>query len=225
MAWDKQSARYFEVSTDFCNSANGCKIWGSSTTTLDELGNNLITQLTRYPGITLLDLPTEEASLNTYLNTTFLQNMNQSLQQKIKTHLYNIGFVKLISGQTLAEDVAQEKTVKWRGKIALINASDYIKASTNDLCTGCYEYRGTSDCYSNSDTHNYLFNSLNQWTLTPYEDQNSSSPILFISSKGNVDYNSAYRDNAFGVYPSFHLTSDITLSGKGTEEEPYAIAN
>lgn len=54
---------------------------------------------------------------------------------KHKKYLWNVGLLAYQSGQTLITDVNQEALYKWRGNIGLINATDYVKASTNTECT------------------------------------------------------------------------------------------
>jgi len=93
-AYDNAEARYSTVSTDFCTSASGCKLWGSKTTTL----NYSEAQVSAIPleiYKTTYNLPDKEASLNTYLNTTYYSNLNETSKELINNHIWNIG---LISG-------------------------------------------------------------------------------------------------------------------------------
>jgi len=225
-----EGTRYSSVSTDYCyhNSGTqslyyGCNVWGSKTTMLDVTENN-VNSMPREEGsgVTYV-LPKTEAYLNTYLNTIFLNGINSKVQSKIATHTYNVGLLKSESGQTLEIDIAQESAYKWRGKIALMNATDYVKASTNSACSNVYEYNKTSDCYNNSVLHNYLFHSEHQWTLSAYS-YSKSDRVWIKYSNGYIGYNGAFGWSV-GVWPSFFLTSDIVLSGEGTETSPYIIAS
>jgi len=217
MAWDASGNR---TATGYCSSTY-CNAWGSSTTTLDANGNNVTVMPREAGSSTTYALPTNEASLNTYLNTTFLNGINSNLQSKIATHTYNVGNLKYASGQTLETDISQESAYKWSGKIGLMNATDYVRASTNSACTNVYAYSNTPACYNNSDTHNYLFHSEYAWTMSPYSDSYSGY-VWYVYSVGDINIDDAYNSN-YGVWPSFYLTSDTGLSGKGTSGEPYEI--
>jgi len=221
-----EGTRYSSTSTDYCyrssaSSYNGCNAWGSSTTTLDSLENSVTVMPREAGGSTTYTLPSTEAYLNTYLNTTFLSSVDTDLQNKIATHTFNVGPLKDVSGQTLETDISQESAYKWSGKIGLMNATDYVRASTNTACISAYEYWDTSDCYNNSDTHNYLFHSAEAWTMSPRSRSNSLF-VWIVYSAGKMGSNNAFSSN-YGVWPSFYLTSDISLSGEGTSGEPYEI--
>jgi len=213
MAWDATGNR---TASGYCSSTY-CNAWGSSTTTLDANGNNVTVMPREAGSTTTYALPTNEASLNTYLNTTFLNSIDSELQSKIATHTYNVGHLKYTSGQTLATDISQESAYKWRGQIALINATDYVRASLNSNCTGV---NASSGC----GTSNYLSNSVYEWTLSPctYSVFGRVS-VIFIIDKNNGFNMWDVDDYSNNVFPVFYLTSDIKLSGEGTSGEPYEI--
>jgi len=222
--------RYSKTSTYYCYQPApqaywGCNVWGSKKTMLDSLGNNVTQMPWKVGNSTTYTLPTTESYLNIYLNTTFLDGIDLEIKNKIAIHIYNVGLLKSEEGQTLETDMSQESTYKWKGKIALINATDYVKASTNTACTNIYEYRKTTACYNNSETHNYLFHSSNEWTLSSRSDMSaafSSNYVWGVSLAGSI-IDTFINNSNYGVFPSFYLASNITLSGKGIETEPYEI--
>jgi len=223
-----EGTRYSSISTDYCyqNSGTeinyyGCNMWGSKTTVLDSSGIN-VSAIPRDLNDVAYTLPNNEAHVNTYLNTVFLNSIDVEIQNKITTHLFNIGILHYSSEQSLATDVVQESAYKWRGKIALINATDYVKASTNGSCTSAYEYNHTPACYNNSVNHNYLFRSKFEWSLTP---SSYSSPISLwdIYTENWLGANTYAHSNNLETRPSFYLSSDIILSGEGTFSVPYEI--
>jgi len=219
MTWDTSGNR---TTSGYCTFADeyGCNAWGSSTTTLDANGNNVTVMPREAGSTTTYALPSNEASLNTYLNGTFLNGLSTELQNKIATHTFNIGPLNYASGQTLATDISQESTYKWNGKIALVNATDYVRASTNSACNSVYKY--TQNCYNDDTMHNYLFHSIDNWSLTPYSQSTFSVNIVY--SFGSIGATSVHYNN-MGTFPSFYLTSDISLSGEGTSSVPYEIVN
>ena len=219
--FDTQNARYSTVSTDYCNSTYGCKVWGSKTTMLDSSGNN-VTTMPREIGGTSYNLPDTEAYINTYLNSTWLNSLSSSVQSKIVTHMFNVGVVKSTNGQTLATDVSQEQAYKWKGKVGLMNASDYVKASTNSASCTCIS---VSKCYiDRSTTHNWIYEGPGEmylfWTISPISS--SSSDTVFIVNSGYMDTDYEVY-NMYIILPTFFLSSDISLLGEGTEGSPYTL--
>ena len=180
---------------------------------LDTNGNN-VTQMPREVGGTFYNLPDKEASLNTYLNNDWYNSLSSNVQNIIVSHMFNVGVTKF-DETNLSNTISQEKAYKWKGKVGLMNPSDYVKASTNSACDSVYAYN--SSCY------NWIYAGpvakSYSWTIAPYSDSNADY-VFGVSSEG-LDYGSAYSGD--GAAPVLYLSSDITLSGKGTEAEPYQI--
>ena len=106
----------------------------------------------------------------------------------------------------------------WDGKIALIYPSDYGYASTDRACRdNMYSKTNNVD---NCKNENWLFNSVNQWTLSPRSD--SALAVFIVGSGGSVYASVAY--NTFGVRPALFLKSDVEiLSGDGTNDYPFVL--
>lgn len=220
--------RYSNVSTDYCyyngveSDYKGCNVWGSKTTMLDENGNN-VTKMPVTSGATLTyDLPETESYINTYLNTTFYNGLSSEIKENLVEHYFNVGSVKPQSGQSLENDVLQEKAYKWKGNIGLMNATDYVRASTNELCATVHLNRDIA-CYGSDENHNYLFNSDMEWTLTPRSTSSKQIGIVF-----HIWENTRLLDSGDSRYmgivsPDFYLLSDIRLSGSGTKNDMYMI--
>ncbi len=221
--------RYTSVSTDYCyyssstTSYFGCKVWGSKTTMLDSSGNN-ITTMPREVGGTSYNLPDTEAYINTYLNTTWLNSLSSTVQSKIVTHMFNVGVTKK-NETSLANTITQEQAYKWKGKVGLMNVSDYVKASTNSSCTSVSEYYSNSSCYNNSATHNWIFAGpaakTYSWTIAPYS-HSTAYYVLFVYSSGK--FAGPVASSIYGAAPVLYLSSNIQLSGKGTSGEPFTIS-
>ena len=228
-AYSVTGTRYSNTSTDYCyqnsgaeNYYFGCKVWGSKTTMLDSSGNN-ITQMPREIGGTEYNLPEKEAYINTYLNSTWLNTLSKDVQNKITNHIFNVGLVQ--SDETsLLNTVAQEQTYKWQGKVGLMNASDYVKASTNSACTSVSANMSNSSCYNNSQVHNWIYkivgSGLPAWTSSPFSQ--SVAATNFIVTSGILNCYGA-AEFLYYVFPIFYLSSNITLIGEGTSSSPYVV--
>ena len=223
MPWDEYGARYSTNSDDFCTREWGCKSWGSNTTTLDSNGNK-VTQMPLEVNGTLKNLPDKEATLNTYLNNDFYNGLSDDVKSLIVEGTWNVGATN-VRQTNLSESIKEESSYKWKGKVALMNATDYVKASTNSACSSVkdYSYAGTSSCYNNSSAHNYLYLNDSPWLLSTYSTS-AANYIFFVNGAGGF-----YSDNgAFGtgsdVRPAFYLSSETTLNGEGTETNPYTVS-
>ena len=223
--FDEQNARFSTTRTDYCygfelDEYAGCKVWGSKTTMLDTNGNN-ITQMPREVGGTLYNLPEKEATLNTYLNNDWYNLLDNNIKSKIETHLFNVGGIN-IDETNLSNTITQEATYKWKGKVGLMNPSDYVKASTNSACDSVNAYRSNSSCHNNSETHNWVFVGPvargYSWTIA---FNFKSNRVFMVRALGELD--STVPVTGFGVTPVFYLSSDIILTGSGTESDPYIL--
>lgn len=222
--------RWSSTNTDFCymnpstTSYYGCNSWGSATTTLDSTGNNVTVMPREAGSSTIYNLPETEAYVNTYLNTTYLNallaKIDVNKRAYIEEHTFNIGPVANTANQTLATDMSQEAAYKWKGKVGLMTATEYVKASTNSACTSVYAYN-TSGCYNSSTTHNFLVKSYAQWTMSPLSISYSSD-VWFVRSTGKLLFSNA--SGSYGVRPVLYLSSDIKLKGEGRSSNKYEIA-
>ena len=219
--FDTNSGRY-QGSSGYCSNNNyGCNIWGSSSTLYD---TNLspITTLGREVNGTKYTLPTTEAPINTYLNGEYYNGLNETARSMVKQDaIYKVGVLLRTSGQTTSTDVSQVNAAKWKGKVGLIDATEYVRASTNSSCTGANAYYNTSGCYNNSSSHNWMYLNDYWWTLSPYSTSYSYH-VWFVRSSGDFFYTSA--NNSTGVRPVLTLNSNIQITGgTGTSSSPYTL--
>ncbi len=230
MKWDEEDARDSTNNNDLCikdyGYYDGCNAWGSNTTTLDSNGNN-VTQMPREANGILKNIPDKEAILNTYLNNDFYNGLSDNVKSLIIEGIWNVGPIEYTQ-TNLLESVKKENAYKWKGRVALINATDYVKASTNSACSSVKDFLpfyigggGNSSCYNNSSTHNYIYSSNDQWFVTPAET-GYANYAFYVTSSGAFEPNFVRITN--GVRPAFFLSSETTLAGEGTETNPYTIS-
>ena len=113
--------------------------------------------------------------------------------------------------------------------MGLVNVSDILRASTNPLCTSAMtSYNGTNVCNSNYLLDNGSASSLYYWTINAYSFE--SGGYSYYAWRGNANSSLASVGNSIAYYsgnaprPVVFLKSDTTLSGSGTESDPYTIA-
>ena len=222
--FDSVDGRY-QGDNGYCNhSERGCNIWGSNNTLYN--GNfELISQLAREINGTLYTLPSEEADLNKYLNETYYSTIGFTSQNMIIDNTYKSGVLKLQDGQTTSTDINQISNALWEGKVALIDATEYVRASTNSACTGAYEYwdRLNDLCYD-SGRNNWLYlNSQTFWTMTPYSS--TRSDFVWNVNNGMFYDNISGAGGMTGVRPVVTLSPEVKITdGDGSSGNPYVLS-
>ena len=161
---------------------------------------------------------TRPADLNRYLNGEYLESLSDS--DKIVAHNFSVGIVTP-GNNDLQAQIVTENGITWNGKVGLITVSEYLRANTNTA--QCETLNLHDSNYSTCKDTNWMHkdNMNGWWTLSPHSD-NTSGYVWTVYSSGDIVKRPAY--NGGGVRPSLYLSSNITLSGTGTEIEPYIIA-
>ena len=158
------------------------------------------------------------ASLNTYLNGTYYNGLNSTAQSQIVAKDWSIGAVTYMDSN-IANTINNENGTKWNGKVALVTVSEYLRSNSNKNSCGSFSLNNNN--YSSCINTNWMYNSnLNWWwTLSPYSGY--SSGVFLVNNDGNV-YDDA-SDTYTAVRPTLYLSSEVKLSGSGTQSDPYVI--
>ena len=165
----------------------------------------------------------ETSDIKTYLNGEYLNSITTN-KNKIISHTWSIGAVTFentdLEGQINVENGTQSQSVS----IGMITASEYIRANSNTGQCGNLSINN-SNC-STCNTTNWMYDIAPSegglWTITPSD--NSIFGVYHVNVKGSnggVDNGPAINSN--GVSPSLYLTSEIELTGAGTQSNPYRI--
>ena len=163
---------------------------------------------------------TRPASLNTYLNGTYLNSLSSEAKSQIVASNYSIGAVT-DNNNDLANQVNDENTTKWNGKIALPTLSEYLRTNSN---SNCKTFRLNNNNYSTckNTTWMYASNISDWWTLSPRSGY--SNYVFDVNSNGSVYYPNATYAN-FAVRPAITLSSEVQITGGiGTESDPYILS-
>ena len=115
-------------------------------------------------------------------------------------------------------NMIDDETVKsyWRGKIGLLNPSDFGYSSGYDCINRNVFKYGETKCSS----RNWLTTSDYKITLTPREIRGND--IFQVSGYVNVFFGSSYSTAV--VYPVFYLSKDTIITGGiGSELDPYTV--
>ena len=198
------------------NSLYGCNAWAANA---NLVGRPSEFTNTTYTGTVLLD-----SSLNTYLNGEYLESITDN-SDKIINYNWGVGATYTDASWEDDEDadpsefVAEEAAYKWNGKVALLSSSDvHLSVSNEELCGTDNKYHDSLEtCASN----NYLvIPGTSWWLVSPNSDYSDS--VGGLTSGGYIRYGYG-ADYSYGVRPAVYLTSSLSLSGSGTQSDPYRI--
>ena len=177
---------------------------------------------------------TEDSSIKIYLNEDYYtNNINSAAKEQMTSHSFNIGAVEYLDqsgaeADSIAKNIAGEKMYKWTGNVGLVNVSDILRASTNSLCTSATtSWEGINECNSNYLLDKGAASSLYYWTINACSSE--SGGLSDLAWYGYVDSSSAsLRTHVADLSndaprPVVFLKSDTTLSGEGTQSNPYKI--
>ena len=160
----------------------------------------------------------ESASLNTYLNGTYLKSLSEEAQNQIVYGVFSAGEIKY-NNDDLSAQIDDENSIKWTGKIALPTASEYIRSNSDK--NKCGTFSKISDNYNSCKDTSWMYNLNGSWLLLSSDKDDGS--IFNVYDTGDWSYQNPNRDY-FGVRPVLYLSSNLTVSGIGTKEDPYTLS-
>ncbi len=159
------------------------------------------------------------ATLNTYLNGTYYNGLNATAKSQIVAKDWSIGDVTY-GNNDLADQINDENGTKWNGKVALVTMSEYLRSNNNKSSCGTFSLYNSN--YSSCRNTNWMYINDSWWTLSP--DADSAGNDVFAVGYGDFGsgIGGAGRMND-AVRPVVYLSSEVTLSGSGTQSDPYQI--
>ena len=214
MSFDSIGAR----TTGYCSQGNaptdGCSVWSS---TANMVGSPAEFVTGSYTGSVDAD-----SEMLTYLNGEYYNSLERTIKEEIVNHNFNVGGVDRHNNYDLEAVMENENRYKWNGNIGLISVSDYIRANSN--IERCESIANDGSICMDTNWMNKIETSIGWSTLSafvPYDD--SSFRVWYINYSGFLaDGYAVYRE---GVRPVVYLTSNLSLSGSGTESDPYIIVS
>ena len=146
---------------------------------------------------------------------------------KVADHTWNVGAVQALrqsAPQTISEIMVQEKTGKglewpthesytWKNKVGLINVSDVLKASTQDLCK--------NESWGGTGAGGYLpYICFSSTAITPVGwTLNAFQSTVYVLHYTSGSYLFPYNNYVFK--PVIYLNSNVKITGSGTVNDPF----
>ena len=180
------------------------------------------------------------ATLNTELNTTYLNNLTREAQSMIGDAKYYLGgktptsnngwadtslqfysYERKIQNTTSNEFYNGSNPNSWVGKLGLMYVSDYGYASSNCENKKIWDNNSSPKDISACNGTNWLYKRNNEWILPQYSS--ISNYAFYVHSNGIV--NGSYVNSfSVGVRPVLYLKSSVQITGgNGTSTAPYVI--
>ena len=181
------------------------------------------------------------ATLNTELNTTYLNSLDSTSQSMIGQAKYYLGGKKTTWNDGYADTPLQfysyERKIQnttsnefyngtnpnsWVGKLGLMYVSDYGYASSNCENKRIYDYNSSANDIRVCNDTNWLYNiKANEWLLPQYAS--NSNHAFFVGSVGGAR-NGGVNYYQFAVRPVLYLISSAQITGgNGTSSSPYTL--
>ena len=163
------------------------------------------------------------STLNVYLNETYYNTLNSAAQRMIDINTFDVG--KITINDSIENQMNDEKSSKWRGKIGLISLSEYIRANSNVSGCGSYSAARSQQCY----TTNWM-KVAGGWTITPkLVDRSGVSNYLeayVILNNGDFKTYEVYdRDYERNVVPVLYLLPTVKIiNGNGSQSNPFVLS-
>ena len=181
------------------------------------------------------------ATLNTELNTTYLNSLDSTSQSMIGQAKYYLGGKTPTSNNGYADTPLQfysyERKIQnttsnefyngtnpnsWVGKLGLMYLSDYGYASSNCENKKLYDANSSSNDIRACNTTNWLYNiKVNEWLLPQVA---SYSDVAFVVTSGGFADDVYVDSYQFAVRPVLYLISSAQITGgNGTSSSPYTL--
>ena len=171
------------------------------------------------------------AALNTELNETYLNGLTSEAQNMVGNAKYYLGgyntsklqkdvmyqYERKIKNTTDNEFYYKTHPNSWAGKVALMYASDYGYAASDECTQTLVEYNNTT-----CTTNNWLYNGDDQWLLP--QGACDSFIAFGVGSNGRVGSYFDVGNSQLGVRPVLYLTPVVQITGgSGTVDDPYTL--
>ena len=162
------------------------------------------------------------SSLNTYLNNTYYNGLNSTAKNQIVVKGWSIGAVTW-NNNNLTTQINNENGTKWNGKVALATVSEYIRSNSNKSRCGSISLNNNdyNSNYKSCKNTTWMYNVEYWWTLSP--NAGGSNRSFYVYAGSYISYGNGVNIDSHAVRPVVYLSSEVTLTGSGTQSDPYVV--
>ena len=158
------------------------------------------------------------STLNTYLNGTYYNDLNSIAKNQLIASDFSIGPVNYRESN-MSTQINNENSSLWNGMIALPTVSEYIRSNSN---INCKTFLGNNSNYNTCKNTTWMYlQGYDWWTLSFNPDNFEYG--YYVHKYSNVDSFSV-KTHDLAVRPALYLSSEVNLSGSGTQSNPYVVS-
>ena len=157
------------------------------------------------------------SDIKTYLNGEYLDSITVN-KEKIEPSTWSIGAVTSANSDLASQIAAENSKQSQVTSVGLITYLEYLRANTN--MKQCGDWSLNNDNYETCRTTNWLFKGTSYWTLSP--NSSRSDFVVQIYNDGRFASSSVSKITN-EILPAITLNSNLTLTGSGTESDPFVI--
>lgn len=167
----------------------------------------------------------DEGTLYSSLNSdSYLNNAFEGWKDKIASVKWNIqGYNSgsVTPKEMYNEEMTTDPLTQPSALIGLMYVHDYGFASREDLWG-----IKVNEANEKRNNNNWLYNGLQEWTITPYTDTDNSA--FRIKTDGSINGYQVVNDTSYGVRPVFYLNPNVTIDIKdfradGSQAHPFRV--
>ena len=207
-AFDSVGAR----TTGYCSQGSapryGCNAWSSTA--------NMVGSPSEFTNGNYSGSVDADSEMLTYLNGEYLDSITVN-KDKIVNHDFSIGGVTY-GNNDLQSQITSENSYKWNGNIGLISVSDYLRANSDMETCGTHSTNNSANTTCRHTNWMHISGTY-WWTLSPSAGRAYGG--FYVFTGGSLLASDARYSS--GVRPAVFLSSSISLSGSGTQSDPYRI--
>ena len=183
----------------------------------------------------------EDSTLKNYLNDEYYNQIDIVDRLKIDSVYFPTGQVMGSDWTTTkasslkGQENGRINNDRWYGNVGIMYASDFALSTngatlsngtevTRDACLDQYiNDWDQGRCYFTWLYRTSNTNSSNEWTMTRFY-QTGSKNVIYKRTQGDVYY--THTNSGYAIRPTVYLDVDVNIvSGSGTSEDPYILAN
>ena len=114
------------------------------------------------------------------------------------------------------------------GRLVNAKTPTLERSNTNDIYTTkvglitADEVSMAGGVYGTSNSSYYLYTGQYYWTMSPSYYDSGGARVFRVNSYGSLSW--GHVNFAYGVRPVLNLSADVTLTGSGTQTDPYVVS-
>ena len=157
-------------------------------------------------------------TINTYLNSTYYNELNSTAKSQIDSHIFSIGSLTN-NNYNLQNTINNENGATWKGNIALPTVSEFLRTNSDSKCK---TYNLYNINYSTCENTTWMLKDYSNWWFLTHD---SIDHALFVNGEIDSESSNIYTGvTQANVRPVIYISSKVKITGgDGFENNPYIL--